>query len=137
MRVLLLPVEGSWYALPLGSLREVVAAPLVARVPAAPATVRGLFNLRGEIVPLLDTAMLLGIGALSSVPYAAVLDTPLGPAGLGASDLPEAGEIGERVDGGEEAAASATHLVGRELAALVDPAALLGPGLLDQGAEPR
>ena len=42
----------------------------------------GLFNLRGEIVPLLDTAVLLGIGRTESVVFAVVLHTHQGPVGL-------------------------------------------------------
>ena len=41
-----------------------------------------LFNLRGEIVPLFDTAALLGLGTLIDAPFAVVVETAAGPAGL-------------------------------------------------------
>ena len=45
---------------PMDWVREVVAAPTLTRLVTAPSIVLGLFNLRGEIVALLDTAALLG-----------------------------------------------------------------------------
>ena len=50
-RAILLPVGRDWYALPPVALQEVVAGPVVTEVPMAPPTVRGLFNVRGQIVP--------------------------------------------------------------------------------------
>ena len=50
-RAILLPVGRNWYALPPVALQEVVADPDVTELPAAPATVRGLFNVRGQILP--------------------------------------------------------------------------------------
>ena len=60
-RAILLPVGRNWYALPPVALQEVVADPDVTELPAAPATVRGLFNVRGQILPLLDTGAMLGL----------------------------------------------------------------------------
>ena len=62
MQALLLPVGDDLYALPMDWVREVVAAPTVTRLVTAPSVVLGLFNLRGQIVALLDTAALLGNG---------------------------------------------------------------------------
>jgi purine-binding chemotaxis protein CheW len=50
------------YALPLAAIREVVVAPLrYTRVPRAPTSVRGVVNLRGRVVPVVDLAMLLEV----------------------------------------------------------------------------
>jgi len=57
----LLPVGADLYAVPMGWVREVVAVPPPTRLVTAPPLVLGLFNLRGQIVPLLDTAALLGL----------------------------------------------------------------------------
>ena len=62
MRALLLPVGNDLYAVDMAVAREVVASPEIQPLPTAPATVVGVFNLRGEIVPVFDTAMLLGLG---------------------------------------------------------------------------
>lgn len=87
MQALLIPVAADWYALELRSVREVLAAPELTPVPGAPAAVRGLFNLRGTVVPLLDTAVLLGMGP-SDGRYAIVADTAGGLAALTADAMP-------------------------------------------------
>ena len=127
MRAVLLQVGRDWFALPVGSLREVVADPPVTPLPTAPATVRGLVNVRGQIVPLLDTAALLGLGSMEAVPFAAVLDSPLGPVGLATASVPEPAELGERVGPGHARGAVAAHTAGARVAVLLDPAVVLAP----------
>lgn len=87
MQALLIPVAEDWYALELRGVREVLRTPELTPVPGAPAAVHGLFNLRGTIVPLLDTAILLGL-ARSECVYAAVAETSEGPAALSAGGMP-------------------------------------------------
>jgi purine-binding chemotaxis protein CheW len=96
-------------------------------LPGAPAPVRGVANLRGEVVPVLDSARLLGVAdttfdhlvvvesergicALTALgrPRTAALDTPAGPAELG----PSTGRFS----------------VGNDVVTYVDLAALLAPG---------
>ena len=92
-RAILLPVGRDWYALPPVALQEIVAGPVVTEVPTAPATVRGLFNVRGQIVPLLDTGALLGLEPAAACPFAAVVQTAHGPAGLAVTGMPEPAEL--------------------------------------------
>ena len=51
------------YGLPAGSCREVLKLPRLVRVPRLPEHLRGIFNLRGEIVAVTDICPLLGQGA--------------------------------------------------------------------------
>jgi purine-binding chemotaxis protein CheW len=52
------------YALPLSAIREVVVAPArYTRVPRAPPPVRGVVNLRGRVVPVVDLGHLLEVPA--------------------------------------------------------------------------
>src|SRR5437868_6543835 len=88
MHAVLMPVGADLYAVPVSWVSEVVAAPRPVWLPTAPPTVLGLFNLRGEIVPLYDTAALLGTGPMSTVAFTVVVRTPLGLAGLAATGLP-------------------------------------------------
>lgn len=54
-------VEETLYALPLAAVREVVVTPEVfSRVPRAPASVRGVINLRGRVVTVVDLRGVLG-----------------------------------------------------------------------------
>jgi purine-binding chemotaxis protein CheW len=55
-------LERDRYALPLSAIREVVVAPeAYTRVPRAPAPVKGVMNLRGRVVPVVDLRELLGL----------------------------------------------------------------------------
>lgn len=55
-------VAGERYALPLDAVREVVLPhPPFARVPRASEAVRGVMNLRGRVVAVVDLAPLVGL----------------------------------------------------------------------------
>lgn len=52
------------YAVPLDSVSEIAPYPAqIARVPTAPPWLRGLFNLRGQVVPALDLCTKLGFAS--------------------------------------------------------------------------
>lgn len=51
---------GEWFALPLGSVHEVLRGLRVVPIPHTPAAVRGVVNRRGDIVPVVDLAVLVG-----------------------------------------------------------------------------
>ncbi len=64
MRHVLFRVASERYALPLAAVREVVVPqPPFARVPRASEAVRGVMNLRGRVVAVVDLARLLGLPA--------------------------------------------------------------------------
>jgi purine-binding chemotaxis protein CheW len=52
------------YAIDVLRVREVVDGVAITRVPAAPRDVRGVANLRGSVVPVLDLGLRFGGGAL-------------------------------------------------------------------------
>lgn len=53
------------YAIPLARVREVVGCRTVVRVPNSGASIRGLMNLRGNVVPVIDFARRLGTGEVT------------------------------------------------------------------------
>src|SRR5207253_10852309 len=120
MQALLLPVGNELYAIETATVREVVAAPHPATLPTAPSSVLGVFNLRGEIVPVFDLASLLDLGTTAEAPFVAVVDTSLGPAGLALTGVAETVELGEPVGASETAGTIATYAVGTRLAVLID-----------------
>jgi purine-binding chemotaxis protein CheW len=137
LRVLLVPVGPDLYAVPMDGVRKVVRAPLLTKLPTAPALVLGLFNLRGEIVPLLDTPALMGLSRIPDWPFVAVVRSSLGLAGLAATAFPEPAALGEPVGPSESPATAGTYAVpssirrlegrlGRRLAVLLDIEELLG-----------
>jgi purine-binding chemotaxis protein CheW len=131
MRALVICAGLDYFALPMESVREVVAAPTLCPIPTGPSSLLGLFNLRGEIVPLFDTATLVGLGPVSVWPFAAVVQTPLGAAGLGASGLPESMILAEPIGPSGAPGTTALYAVARRLVALIDLDLLLAPGRID------
>ena len=108
-------------------VREVVAAPTVTRLATAPAVVLGLFNLRGQIVPLLDTAALLGIGTMGATAFAVVVSCPQGPVGLAATGFPQRAVLDTSIGPSELPGTTGLYQVDQRVFALLDPAALLAP----------
>ena len=127
IRALLIPVGNDLHALDMTWVREVVATPLVTEVPTAPSSVLGVFNLRGDIVPLFDTAALLGLGTAASGEFAAVVETPKGLAGLVATGIPESVELGQSLGATETEGMIASYAIGSRIATLLDLDALLAP----------
>jgi chemotaxis signal transduction protein len=125
-RAILLPVGRNWFALPPVALQEVVADPDVTPVPAAPATVRGLVNVRGQIVPLLDTGALLGLDPPARCPFAVVVRTAHGPAALAVTGMPEPAELSWLVGPTRARGTVGAYAAGERIAVMLDPLALIG-----------
>lgn len=130
---LLLQVGPDWYAVATESVREVVALPMLTTVPTAPDSLVGLFNLRGEIVPLFDTAALLGVGRIGAGSFSTVVLTALGPAGLAVTAVPEAVELGDLV-ATELQSGIGSCSVGGRMATLIDVDLLLAPARIGSRA---
>ncbi len=64
---LVVTVAEERYAVPVEAVREVVSHYRVTPVPCAPPAVRGVVNLRGEIVSVTDLGVVLGLRAESVV----------------------------------------------------------------------
>jgi chemotaxis signal transduction protein len=130
---LLIPVGDDTYALPLDRVREVAVEPRVTELPTAPPAVLGVFNLRGEIVPLFDTGRLLGLRSVERGHYAVVVETEHGVAGLAATAMPLTARLSEPVGPSDVEATTETFLVGdRRLAVALDVAALLSPARISR-----
>jgi purine-binding chemotaxis protein CheW len=56
-------VAGQELSVPIAQVQEVIRAVPVTRLPTAPVHILGIMNLRGRVVPLIDTAGLLGLAA--------------------------------------------------------------------------
>jgi purine-binding chemotaxis protein CheW len=59
-RLLVFQVGDSAFAADMNTVREIVPAQTVTRLPGSPSTVSGLINLRGTIVTVLDAGICLG-----------------------------------------------------------------------------
>ena len=127
MRALLLRVGDDTYAVPIEVAREVLGATSITAVPTAPASLLGLCNVRGEIIPVFDTGALLGLGPVPSTTAVAIIETALGPAGLATSDMGEAVELGDPVGQSDGVGTAGAFAVADGLAVLIDVDALLAP----------
>ena len=66
LRLLLFRCGEQVFAVEAGVVREIIAAPEATRIPGAPAAVQGIVNVRGTLVPVVDTAAALGLGGASA-----------------------------------------------------------------------
>ncbi|HEY8811282.1 MAG TPA: chemotaxis protein CheW [Candidatus Dormibacteraeota bacterium] len=98
MKVLVLPLGEEHYALPLESVQQIIPRPRVTRMPISDPAILGLLNVRGDIVPLFDAAVLLGTGARGATAFAVLVLTSQGPAALGVEVMPSSSEIDAKPD---------------------------------------
>lgn len=119
-RVLVLAANSAYFAVPMASVHQVLRHPLVTRVPLSPAGLIGVVNVRGEIVPLLDTAVLTGTGQLSEPPFAVLVRSGEDMVALSADELPIAADFEEPVGAGAQAGEVAIYSNGGRLVVLVD-----------------
>lgn len=61
------------YAFDVANTREVVDFTNITPIPNTPSWVRGVFNLRGSIIPVLDIKQKFGIGATQQTPDTCIL----------------------------------------------------------------
>jgi purine-binding chemotaxis protein CheW len=54
-------LAGEEYALGILQVKEIIEYDTITRIPGAPVWVRGVFNLRGSVVPVVDLAVKLGL----------------------------------------------------------------------------
>ena len=120
MRVLVIAVNTAFFAVPMTSVHQVLRHPLVTRVPLAPAGLLGVVNVRGEIVPLLDTGVLTGTGTLTVPPFAVLVSGEKDMVALAAEELPIATDFEEPVGPGTKPGELGVYSNGGRLVVLVD-----------------
>jgi chemotaxis signal transduction protein len=120
MRVLVVAVNSAFFAVPMATVHQVVRHPLVTRVPLSPTGLIGVVNVRGEIVPLLDTGVLTGTGSLGETPFAVLVSGEKDMLALAAEALPIAADFDEPVGPGTQPGELAVYSSGGRLVVLVD-----------------
>ena len=73
-RVLVVRVGDREYGIPVAQVREVVRADVLARVPGASPMVRGVINVRGTVVTVLELSVLLRARRAVTVPSVVLLE---------------------------------------------------------------
>jgi purine-binding chemotaxis protein CheW len=89
LRLVCFELHGQELALPIADVRETIPLPPITRVFLVPPCVAGVFSLRGDIVPVIDLAVLLGLPttAPGHDSRIVVIDHPAGLAGVVADRL--------------------------------------------------
>jgi purine-binding chemotaxis protein CheW len=123
------------YAVPIGLVREVVRVADITRVPHAPAHVRGVMNLRGRILPVVEIRSRLGLESaeLTAASRVVVVEVNRRTVGLLVDAVAQVTRLGERLvatppeevrSAGGEAVTGVARL-GNRLLVLLDLARLL------------
>jgi hypothetical protein len=124
VEALLIPVGDELHAVELSLVREVVGAPSIAPVPRSPAWLLGLANLRGQIVPVIDTVQALGDQPLDAHSHVAVVDTPRGLVAVAATGLPTPVLLTDQTGASERRGAKGRYATHGTIASLLDLPAL-------------
>ena len=120
MRVLVVAVNAAYFAVPMATVFQVLRHPLVTRVPLSPPGLLGVVNVRGEIVPLLDTGVLTGTGGLITPPFAVLVSGEKDMLALAADELPVAADFEEPVGPGTQPGELGVYSNGGRLVVLVN-----------------
>jgi purine-binding chemotaxis protein CheW len=120
MRVLVLAANGAFFAVPMATVHQVLRHPMVTRVPLSPPGLLGVVNVRGEIVPFLDTGVLTGTGSLVEPPFAVLVSGEKDMVALAAEELPIAADFEEPVGPGKHPGELGVYSSGGRLIVLVD-----------------
>jgi purine-binding chemotaxis protein CheW len=120
MRVLVVSVNAAYFAVPMATVFQVLRHPLVTRVPLAPPGLLGVVNVRGEIVPLLDTGVLTGTGGLIAPPFAVLVSGDKEMVALAAEELPVAADFEAPVGPGTQPGELGVYSNGGHLVVLID-----------------
>ena len=113
------------YAVPVASVREVIRTGRLTPVPGAPPAVLGITNLRGEILPVLDTGALLGLRASASAGWTVIVEAAGQRCGLGVSELFDVVSLPLGLEPSDSPALRGSALLHGELLGVVDVVPLL------------
>ena len=97
MKYLTFNVDGTTYGVSLSYVKEIIEYDSLTQVPLAPSFVRGVFNLRGSVLPVIDLAVRLGKPVAEPTKRSCFILTEL-------EDEGEMMEVGFLVDSVEEVA---------------------------------
>jgi purine-binding chemotaxis protein CheW len=120
IRVLVVSVNAAYFAVPMATVFQVLRHPLVTRVPLSPPGLLGVVNVRGEIVPLLDTGVLTGTGGLIAPPFAVLVSGDKEMVALAAEQLPVAADFEAPVGPGTQPGELGVYSNGGHLVVLID-----------------
>jgi purine-binding chemotaxis protein CheW len=109
------------FALPVTQVLEVADLGAVARVPGAPSSVLGVRNLRGQVLPVIDLAAVLGTSHGEARGEQLVIAEDAGRrAGLAIDEVTDVGELPGPLQGADSPFLFGSTLAEGELVGVVD-----------------
>lgn len=93
MQLIIFKLGGEEYALSIDQIKEVVLTPRIAKMPQTPSYIKGVANIRGNIIAILDLEEKFGIeqsrdAALQNFHYTLVIESELYKAGFLVREVP-------------------------------------------------
>src|SRR5258708_14843736 len=120
IRVLMFGVNAAFFAVPMETVHQVLRHPVLTTIPLSPTGLLGVVNVRGEIVPLLDTGVLTGTGPLNQSPFAVLVSGQKDMVALAAEELPIAADFEEPVGPGTRPGERAVYSSAGATVVLID-----------------
>jgi purine-binding chemotaxis protein CheW len=126
-------VAGEAYALPVEDVLEIADLGDVVPVPGAPPAILGVRNLRGQILPILDLAGVLGLSAAEPAKRVVIAEDGSRRAGLAVDSVDDVAPLESPAEGAESPYLAGAGLDDGALVGYVDVASVLA----SVGATPR
>jgi purine-binding chemotaxis protein CheW len=111
---------GEHYALPIQQVLEATDVGDVTPVPGAPPEVLGVFNLRGQVLPVIDLRALLGLAEAASPERIVVAEQGDRRAGLAVEAIIAVDELPDASEAATSEFVAGAALVGDDLVGVLD-----------------
>jgi len=123
---------GEHYALPVTGVREVAKLGHLTPVPGAPPAVLGVWNLRGDVMAVIDLAALLGLQSAGAQDRIVVVEDGERRGGLAVESLVDVGAVPSSVDPVESEHLLGAVLIDRTPVGILDLGVVLGAPSLER-----
>lgn len=121
-----LKVAAETYAVPIGNVVEVASLGDLAAVPGSPRGILGVRNLHGQILPVIDLALLLGLDAGAPPKLLLVAEAGSVKAGFAIDEVSDVGELPDPDEGAESDLLLGIMFHDGELLGVIDVPAIFG-----------
>ena len=115
-----LRLAGEAYAVPIGNVVEIASLGDLTAVPGARPEILGVRNLRGQILPVIDLAQVLGVNAAEPPRQLLVAESGSSRAGLAIDEVSQVGELPDAMEGAESDFLVGTMIHEGQLLAVID-----------------
>ena len=115
-----LRLAGEAYAVPIGNVVEIASLGDLTAVPGARPEILGVRNLRGQILPVIDLAQVLGVNAAEPPRQLLVAESGSTQAGFAIDEVCQVGELPDPTEGEESDFLAGTMIHEGQLLAVID-----------------